>query len=89
MALQHCSTELSDTLGTDASTGPAVWRVVALSTLSSVLTSLGPSRDQQSSKIRGDVKFYFDVEDMALNLNLDLDSKFSQHFSRYCHNFSI
>ena len=33
MALQQCSTELSDTLGTDASTGPAVWRVVALSTL--------------------------------------------------------
>ena len=54
MALQQCSTELSDTLGTDASTGPAVWRVVALSTLSSVLTSLGPSRDQQSAKLRGE-----------------------------------
>ena len=54
MALQQCSTELSDILGTDASTGPAVWRVVALSTLSSVLTSLGPSRDQQSAKLRGE-----------------------------------
>lgn len=53
MALEQCSTELSDTLGTDACTGPPVWRVVALAALSSVLTSLGPSRSQHSSKSRG------------------------------------
>jgi hypothetical protein len=48
MGLEQCAAELTDTLGLDCSRGPPVWRVVALSALSAVLTALGPSRDRTS-----------------------------------------
>ena len=54
MTLEQCSAELADTLGADASSGPPVWRVVAISALSSVLTFLGPFRNQEHAKFRGE-----------------------------------
>jgi hypothetical protein len=46
MSLEQCAGELTDTLGSDCARGPPVWRVVALSALSAVLTTLGPFRDR-------------------------------------------
>lgn len=53
MTLEQCSAELADTLGADACSGPPVWRVVAISALSSVLTYLGPFRNQEHARVRG------------------------------------
>lgn len=53
MTLEQCSAELADTLGADACSGPPVWRVVAISALSSVLTFLGPFRNQEYARVRG------------------------------------
>jgi hypothetical protein len=53
MTLEQCSAELADTLGADVCSGPPVWRVVAISALSSVLTYLGPFRNQEHARVRG------------------------------------
>ena len=53
MALDQCSAELADTLGADAASGPPIWRVVALSALSTILTLLGPTRDMEMTRTRG------------------------------------
>ena len=53
MTLEQCSAELADTLGADACSGPPVWRVVTISALSSVLTFLGPFRNQEYARVRG------------------------------------
>ena len=88
MALEQCATELADTLGTDVCTGPPVWRVVALSALSSVLTSLGPSRDQQSSKSRGEITVFEAIVSYSIAISGHL-LPFLSHSTHNFHNFSL